>query len=90
MYETNCNTTMTPTLNVLCTSMCENVKILHEMISDARGIAKGTRTVLFGPEKDQEKVPEPSATCVSEELDIMLRQMKEVLNDLNEIRNRIG
>lgn len=89
MYEKNCGAIVSP--DAPCTSMCDNVKTLHEMISDARGIAKGTRTVLFGPEKEQEKVPEePSATCVSEELDIMLRQMKEVLNDLSEIRNRIG
>lgn len=88
MYEKNCDAIMTP--EAPCTSMCDNVKTLHEMISDARGIAKGTRVVLFGSEKDQEKVSELSATCMSEELDIMLRQMKEVLNDLSEIRNRIG
>lgn len=88
MYEKKCDAVMTP--DAPCTSMCDKVRKLHEMISDARGIAKGTRTVLFGPEKDQEKVSEPSVTCMSEELDIMLRQMKEVLNDLSDIRNRIG
>lgn len=89
MYEKNCDDTVMTT-DAPCTSMCDKVRKLHEMISDAEGIVRGMREVLFGAVNIQEKHPEPSVTCMSEELDIMLRQMKEVLNDLSDIRNRIG
>lgn len=74
-----------------CTSLCDKVKKLHEMISDAEGIARGTREVLFGVEiNSQGKVPEISVTCMDEDLDVMLSQMNRTLDYLKEIRNRIG
>ena len=79
-----------PMPNAPCTSLCDKVKKLHEMISDAEGIARGMREVLFGAVNIQEKCPEPSVTCMDEDVDAMLRQMKQVLDYLGEIRNRIG
>lgn len=73
-----------------CTSLCDKVKKLHEMISDAEGIARGMREVLFGVEiNSQGKVPEISVTCMDEDLDVMLSQMNRTLDYLKEIRNRI-
>ena len=46
--------------------------------------------ILFGEETVQEKCPEPSVTCMDEDVDAMLRQMKQVLNCLHETRNLIG
>ena len=88
MYEKNCDAIMTS--EAPCTSMCDKVRKLHEMISDAEGIAWGMRDVLFGAVNRGDNCLESSANCMDEELDIMLRQMKEVLNDLSDIRNRIG
>lgn len=72
------------------TSLCDKVKKLHEMISDAEAITKDTRMILFGAMPIQEASPEPSVTCMDEDVDAMLRQMKQVLDHLGEIRNRIG
>lgn len=74
-----------------CTSLCDKVRKLHEMISDAEGIARGTRETLFGVEiNSQGKVSDISVTCMDEDLDVMLNQMKHTLEYLREIRNRIG
>lgn len=79
-----------PMSNTPCTSLCDKTRKLHEMISDAEGIARGMREVLFGAVDIQEKCSEPSVTCMDEDVDAMLRQMKQVLDYLGEIRNRIG
>lgn len=74
-----------------CTSLCNKVEKLHEMISDAEGIARGTREILFGVEiNSQGKASDISVTCMDEDLDVMLNQMKHTLEYLREIRNRIG
>lgn len=89
MNETTCCSAM-PMSNTPCTSLCDKTRKLHEMISDAEGIARGMREVLFGAVNIQEKCSEPSVTCMDEDVDAMLRQMKQVLDYLGEIRNRIG
>lgn len=91
MFNANSmNETTMPMSNTPCTSLCDKTRKLHEMISDAEGIARGMREVLFGAVDIQEKCSEPSVTCMDEDVDAMLRQMKQVLDYLGEIRNRIG
>ena len=87
--ETACCSVM-PENKTVTTSLCDKVQTLHEMISDAEGIARGMREVLFGAVNIQEKCPEPSVTCMDEDVDAMLRQMKQVLDYLGEISKRIG
>lgn len=89
MNETICSAAPMP--EPPCTSLCDKVKKLHEMISDAELVAKGTREILFGVEiNSQEKASDISVTCMDEDLDVMLNQMKHTLEYLKEIRNRIG
>lgn len=85
--ETACCSVM-PENKTVTTSLCDKIRSLHEMISEAEVIARETRAILFGEETVQEKCPEPSVTCMDE--DAMLRQMKRVLDCLRETRNLIG
>ena len=72
------------------TGLCDNVRTLHEMISKAEVVAIEIKTVLFGEKIAQEKCPEHSATCVDEDLNIMLCQMRRLLDCLCETRTLLG
>lgn len=71
------------------TSLCDKIRSLHEMISEAEGITRETKAILFGEKTVQEKCPEPSVTCMGDDVDAMIRQMKQILDCLRETRNLI-
>lgn len=91
-YEVNCSNVnscdMMP--NAPGMTLRDKVQILHELISNASGLAFGIREFLFGIGPSQDNSLEPSTTCMDDELKIMIDQMKKVLDHLSEIRNQLG
>lgn len=81
-----------PEPNAPCTTMYDNVKKLHEMISTARAMIFDVRCTLFG--NDIVKMPndntDRSITCMSDDIDAMLADMYQIMNYLGDMRNRIG
>ena len=74
----------------ISTPLGDKVKELHELISDANGVSFGMMDFLFGAVETQENAPNPPANCMNTELDIMLNQMRMLLDRLCDIRNRLG
>lgn len=70
-------------------TLCDKVKSLHAMISDANRISYELYDTLFG-DSDHVKCEENSAVSMDDDLDKMGAEMKWLLDRLSEIRERLG
>lgn len=70
-------------------TLCDKVKSLHGMISDANRISYELYDTLFG-DSDHIKCEENSAVSMDDDLDKMGAEMKWLLDRLSEIRARLG
>lgn len=70
-------------------TLCDKVKSLHAMISDANRISYELYYTLFG-DSDHVECEENSAVSMDDDLDKMGVEMKWLLDRLSEIRARLG